>query len=109
MARNPASLYSIASLPTTKTELISAETATKRIIRKATFTNNSGGTLTVNLYMDPTGAAEVQIVDTKALIDTESWDVPNIEGHVLEAAGTIDGDASGAGVDLVISGVKVTG
>lgn len=107
MARSPASLYSSASIPTTKTEIVSAESNTKRIIRKATFTNNSGGALTVDFYFDPTGAAEVMLADAKSLADQEVWSCPDIEGHILEAAGTIDVTASGAGIDLVISGVKV--
>lgn len=108
MATTPATLYSSASLAATKTEIIAAEASTKRVIRKATFTNNSGGTLTVDVYIDPTGASEVQIIDTKVLIDAESWVCQEIEGHVLEAAGTVDVTASGTGIDLVISGFKIT-
>lgn len=107
MARSPSSLYSSASMPTTKTEVISAEANTKRIIRKATFTNNSGGALTFDLYIDPTGAAEVQLCDTKAIADQETISIADIEGHILEAAGTVDIASSGAGIDCVISGVKV--
>jgi len=106
--RTPTSLYSSASIPTTKTEIVSAEANTVRIIRKATFTNNSGGALTIDLYVDPSGSTEVQIVDTKTLSDQETWSCPDIEGHILSSSGTIDVTASGAGIDLVISGVKVT-
>jgi hypothetical protein len=107
MARSPSSLYSSASITAAKTEIIAAEAGTKRLIRKATFTNNSGGVLTVDLFIDPTGAAEAVLADTHSLADMESWDCPNAEGHVLEAAGTMDAGASGAGITLVISGVKV--
>ena len=108
MARTPSPLYSSASGPTTKTEVISAETSTTRIIRKATFTNNSGGTLNVDIYVDPTGSQEVQIADTHTLVDQETWSCPDIEGHILNASGTVDLTISGAGMDIVISGVKVT-
>ena len=108
MARILDSLYSSASIPTTKTEIISAEASTYRLIRKATFTNNSGATVTIDLYMDPTGTAEVQIADTKTLIDGETWSCPDIEGHVLKPDGTIDVTGSAAGIDLVISGMKIT-
>ena len=108
MATTPSTLYSNPSITAAKTEVVSAEASTKRVITKCTFTNNSGGTLTVDLYIDPTGASEVQLADTKVLIDTEVWSCPDIEGHVLEAAGTIDATASGAGIDLVISGYKIT-
>jgi len=108
MARTPITLYSSASIAAAKTEVVSAKGNTKRIIRKATFTNNSGAALTVDLYIDPTGAAEVQIADTKVLADQETWSCPDIEGHILEAAGTIDATASGAGIALVISGIDAT-
>lgn len=108
MAFNPSNLYASASITAAKTEIIGAELNTKRIIRKATFTNNSGGSLTVGLYIDPTGSAEMQIADTKTLTDQETWSCPDIEGHVLEAAGTIDAEASGAGIDLIITGTKIT-
>lgn len=108
MPRTPNSAYSNASVPTTKTEIISAKTATTRLIHKCTFTNNSGGTLFVDLYIDPTGASEVQLVDQKRLVDQETWSCPDIEGHVLTASGTVDVTASGTGIDLVISVIEVT-
>lgn len=108
MARTPSNLYASASAPATKTEIISAETATTRIIRKVTFCNNSGGTLTVDLYIDPDGATETQILDTHPLIDQEVWSCPDCEGHILNASGTMDINVSGAGLDVLISGIKVT-
>lgn len=108
MARTLSNLYASSSLAATKTEIISAETGTTRLIRKATFTNNSGGTVSIDLYVDPDGASEVQIVDTKYLIDQETWDCPQIEGHIINASGTVDVTASATGVDLLISGVKIT-
>ena len=108
MARTVKNLYASNSLAITKTEVISAVTGTTRQIRKATFTNNTGATVTVDLYIDPTGTDEIQLVDTKPLIDKETWSVPAIEGHVLGASGTVDVTASATGVDLVISGVEIT-
>lgn len=108
MARTPSPLYSVASVPTSKTEVISAETATTRILRKITFINTSGATLTVDLYLDPTGAVEVQLLDTKAIQDQETWSTPDGEGHILNASGTMDVQASGAGLEMIVSGIKVT-
>ena len=108
MPTTPATLYSSASITAAKTEIVPAETSTVRAIRKATFTNNSGGTLTVGLYINPTGAAEVQLAVDKVLIDGQVWSCPDAEGHILNAAGTISAEASGAGIDLVISGFKFT-
>ena len=107
MAFNPSTLYSAASIPIAKTDVVVAETATKRIIRKATFTNISGGALTFDLYFDPTGGSEVQLLDTKSLADMETYSCPDIEGHVLEPGGTIALVASAANISCVISGTKV--
>jgi hypothetical protein len=106
MALNPANGYAIASCPTAKTEVISAEANTLRIIRKCTFTNVSGGALTVDLYFDPDGATEVQLLDTKSIADMETYSFADIEGHVLEASGTIDLQASGANLGVVITITK---
>ena len=108
MARTLKNLYASNSLTASKTEVVAAVTGTKRYLKKATFTNNTGSTVSVDLYIDPDGATEIQLVDTKYLIDTETWSVPGFEGHVLEAAGTIDVTASATGVDLVITGIEIT-
>lgn len=108
MARAVTNLYASTSLAASKTEVISALTSTTRIIRKATFTNTSGATVTIDVYVDPDGATETQIVDTKVLIDQETWSCPDLEGHVIGASGTVDITASAAGVQCLISGVQVT-
>ena len=94
--------YASNSIPTSKTEIIAASDK-KRIIRKATFTNTTGGVVVVDLYIDPTGSSEIHIVDTKSLADAETYTVPDIEGHVLEAAGTIDVTSDTASVGLIIT------
>lgn len=108
MAITYAGLYAYASIPTIKTDIINAEGSTQRVIRKATFTNNSGATVTVDLYIKPDGVNEIRIADTKVLVATETWSCPDAEGHILEAAGTMAVVASAANVELVISGFKVT-
>lgn len=108
MASTPAMLYAIASAPTAKTEVIAAEPSTIRVIRKATFTNNSGGTLTVELYIDPDGSTEVQIVNTKTLIDKETWSCPDAEGQVLSPTGTVDINTGGANIGVLMPGIKIT-
>ena len=109
MAVTPVTLYSNPSLTVAKTEVVSALANTTRVIHKATFTNTSGSTQTIDLYIDPTGSSEVQIADTKVLIDQETWSCPDIEGHVLTPSGTIDVTPSAANVQLVISGRQITG
>jgi len=108
MATTPVNLYASASITAAKTVVVAAEPNVIRAIRKATFTNNSGGTLTVDLFFTPDGTNEVILADTKVLIDTQVWSCPDGEGHILEPAGTISVGASGAGIDLIISGFKFT-
>lgn len=108
MSRTPAVLYAKASITQAKTVVIAAEALTKRIIRKATFHNRSGGALTIDLYCSPDGTNEVRIENTKILSDKETYSVPDIEGHTLEAAGTISVACSGASIDLIITGTKYT-
>lgn len=108
MASIASNLYASNSIPIVKTEIISAEASTRRIIRKATFTNYSGSSVTIDLYIQPDGSNEVQIVDTKTLVDQETWSCPDVESHVLEFLGTLDVKASSTNVALVVSGSKVS-
>ena len=108
MASIASSLYADASIPIVKTEIISAEANTRRILRKATFTNHSGLSRVISLYIEPDGSNEVQIVDSKVLVDQETWSCPDIESHVLEFTGTASVSADGTNVALSISGTKVT-
>jgi hypothetical protein len=50
----------------------------------------------------------VQLADEKVLIDKQVWSCPDAEGHIMNASGTMAAEASGAGIDLVISGFKFT-
>ena len=108
MASIASNLYATASVPIVRTEVISAEASTRRIIRKVTLTNISGFTRTVDIYIQPDGSNDVQIVDTHTLVDQETWSSPDLESHVLEFTGTLDVAASGTGVTMVVSGSKVT-
>lgn len=108
MSRTPSVLYAKASITQAKTVVIAAEASTKRIIRKATFHNRSGGALTIDFYCSADGTNEVRVENTRILSDKETYSVPDIEGHILEAAGTISAACSGANIDLLISGTKYT-
>ena len=106
--RIPVNLYKDASLTVAKTEVISAEASTKRIIRKATFANTTAAALTIDIYIDPDGTEEVHIRTARTLAPYETWSCPDLEGEVLEAGGTLDLTPSGAGIACSIPGIKVT-
>jgi hypothetical protein len=108
MATTPVNLYTSSSIAVSKTEIVSAASNTKRIIRKATFVNNNASAVTVDLYIKPDGSNEEHIVHTKIIAPYETYSVPDIEGHVLEAAGTISATASTTNIELNISGYNIT-
>jgi len=108
MASVPSNLYADSSIPIVKTEIIAAEANTRRILRRATFTNISGSQRIIDLYIEPDGATEVQIVASKTLVDQETWSCPDCESQVLEFTGNLSVNADGTGVTLIISGSKVT-
>lgn len=105
--RSPVTLYASANIAVTKSQIVAAAALKKRIIRKATFCNDTGGAVVVDLYIDPTGSAECHILDTKTLADKEIFSVPDIEGHVLGPSGTMDLNSDTANVQLIITASEV--
>jgi len=83
-------------------------TATKALIKKATFINDHTTVVTVTINLVPSGGAAGyanQITKTKSLAAGETWTCSDLENHVLEAAGFISMLAS---VDAKI-GVRISG
>jgi hypothetical protein len=85
---------------------------TKAIIKKATFCNDHTSAVTVTINLVPSGGAAAygnQITKTRTLAAGETWSCPDIENHVLEAAGFISMVASvTAKIGVRISGYEVT-
>jgi hypothetical protein len=104
----PVDLYASASIPTTKTTVVAAAANTKRINRRVTFINDNASAVTVDLYITPDGSNEIHIVHTKIIAPYETYSPPDIEGHVLEAAGTMAIAGSTTSIECIISGFNVT-
>jgi len=107
MASAPTYAYANASIPTAKTQIVGPSTA-KRQIRKLTFINNSGGDLTVNLWIDTSGIIETLFLPTKTIANLQTWSCFDIEGHVLEPNGTMSVQASGNNLAMNVSTITVT-
>lgn len=109
--RTPKRLVSGSTLTTGLVTYYTAPTNTRAIIRRATFANSSALAATVTVHLVPSGgSASVanQIVRARALGAGEVWSAPDLEGHVLEAGGTLQASASAASaISLVASGVEI--
>jgi len=108
MASIPTYGYANASIPTIKTQIIGPTSSTKRQIRKLTFINNSGGNLTVNLWIDTSGTIETLFLNTKTIANLQTWSCFDIEGHVLEPNGKISVQASGNNLALNVTTLNIT-
>lgn len=79
-------------------------------IDKCTVCNNSGGAVTFDLYLVPTGGTAGvtnQIIKTKSVADKETYTCPEAVGHWLESGGFISAGASAAtSLTLVVSGIE---
>jgi hypothetical protein len=112
MAITPRSLVDGTNLTDSAATFYTAPASTRAIIKKATFCNDHSSTVTVTINLVPSGGSAAygnQITKTKALAAGETWSCPDVENHVLEAAGFISMVASvTAKVGVRISGYEVT-
>lgn len=108
MASIPKHAYTNASLPTVKTQIITGDGINKSLIRKVTFINNSGGPLTVNLWLDSSGTIEVLFLPSKTISNLQTWSCIDIEGHVIEANGKMFVQASGINLAMVVSTIFIS-
>lgn len=86
-------------------------TATKAIIKRATFCNDHSGVVAVSISLVPSGGSAAYgntITKTKSLAAAETWSCPDVENHVLETGGFISMVASVASkVGVRISGFEI--
>lgn len=96
----------------TDTTYYTAGTATKAVIKKATFVNDYSVPVTITICLVPSGGSSSyanRIVKSKSLTAGQTWSCPDLENHVLEAGGFISMYASIADkVGVRISGYEIT-
>ena len=88
-----------------------APAGTKAIIKKATFCNDHSGVVTVTINIVPSAGSAAygnRITKARALAAGETWSCPDVENHVMEAAGFISMVASvTAKIGCRISGFEI--
>jgi ABC-type uncharacterized transport system YnjBCD substrate-binding protein len=91
-------LATAAYAPATETVVYTAPTGTRTIIDKYTAWNSDVAPIQYTVKLVPTGgtAGASHVVLTKTIAPSESYTMPEIVGHVLEAGGFISEVASTA-------------
>lgn len=112
MARTAKRLIAGSQLTTSAATYYTAPALTTTIIRKLSFTNTSGGAVTVTVYLITSGgsaSASNTIVSARSLAAGETWSCADAEGQVLEPAGFIQALASaGTSITVIGSGIEIT-
>lgn len=73
--------------------------STKTIIDKFTVTNISGGSVSINIYLVPSGQSagdEYLIIDTLSVAANATQDITELKNHVLDTGDLIVAGASAA-------------
>lgn len=86
-------------------------TDVKTIIDKFTATNISAGTLTISVNIVPNGGSASNtnlIVDTKSILENETYTFPELVGHILTTGDFISTNASATGLTIRASGRVIT-
>lgn len=112
MARTAKRLIAGSQLTTSAATYYTTPALTTTIIRKLSFTNTSGGAVTVTLHLITSGGSASdsnKIAHVKSLASGETWSCADAEGQVLEAAGFIQALASAAtSITVIGSGIEIT-
>jgi len=95
-------------LAAAKATLYTVPGATATLITKGTLVNTTAGALTVNIYLKTAAGSSRRIVpSTLSIAAGASYDIRG--GHIVDAGGLIEGDASSAtSIDYYFSGVEIT-
>lgn len=111
MTVTPKKLFTPAQLTTSLATYYTAPTSTKTVIKKATLTNNNTSPETASIYLVETGGtagATNIILKDKAIGPGETYEIYEMEGHIMNAGDFVRGIASSASqVTFHLSGVEI--
>ena len=106
------SLVQSQQIPATTTVMYTCPASTIALVKHAVLTNTSGGALTVNVYVVPSGGtadATAKILDTYSIGSHTAYTSPELCGIVLNTGDTIQMDASSAAsISLNMDGILQT-
>jgi hypothetical protein len=92
--------------------IYSAPVGVKAVIKRATFTNTTGGAITVLVHLVPPSGSVTDgnmILNDVSVAAGDTYIAGEMEGHVIEATGSIEAEASSSGsITAIISGVEIS-
>lgn len=92
--------------------IYTAPAATKAVIKRAIFTNTTGGSITLLVHLlAPAGSVTDgnMAINDLTITAGDTYIAGELEGQVVEATGSIHAEASASGsLTAIISGVTIT-
>jgi hypothetical protein len=92
--------------------IYTAPSGTKAVIKRAIFTNTTGGSITLLVHLVPPSGSVADgnmAINDLSIAAGETYIAGELEGQVVEATGAIHAEASASGsLTAIISGVLVT-
>jgi hypothetical protein len=92
--------------------IYTAPTGVKGVVKRAAFTNTTGGAITLLVHIVPSGGSVTDgnmLINDLSIAAGETYISAELEGQVVEAGASIEAEASSAGsLTALISGVEVT-
>ena len=111
MAITPKRLVTPTQLGTTISTLYTA-TNVRTLIDKVTLVNTSGGAVTADVHIVPSGGSATatnKLIAARSVAANETYTCPELVGHVMEASETIQALASAAtAIGIRASGREVS-
>jgi len=108
MAILPAVLQGGATLGTTAIVLYTAPTNTKAVVKKATFTNISTGTVTLTVSIGRNGGGALTVTNAQAIPAGQAYIAVELGNHVLGPGDTLNAVAgTAAALNAIVSGYTV--
>jgi len=107
MALNPTSKteYAIDSAPTSQAEVVTGVASTNIIITEIYVHNHSGSSTTIQVWANPAGGGDVDIVE-QTLDDGDHGNIVQNARIVIEPSGTVDVEAGAANVSVIITSIR---
>src|SRR5690242_6172848 len=97
-------------LTTSAVAYYTAPAGTSTVLKKVTFTNTSGDTATITVYLVRSGGstgAQCRLIDTRTLSSQETYDCIEAIWHILAPGDSLQAQASAGGaVNIIASGVE---
>jgi|SRR5690242_12834853 len=99
-------------VPSSIAAMYTAPSGTKAVIKRATFTNTTGGAVTLLVHLVSPGGSVADgnmAINDLSIAAGESYVAGELEGQVIEPTGSLHAEASASGsLTAIISGVQIS-